>query len=136
MMKTLYRNEYLQVNIDDQNEILEVIGKKMCDDIMTLKQLLLIIEQYVKDTGLPKVIFKLEGFNTVGNERLIQEELYPYLGNLGVKHIAVITGTEKKTQIFFEELGNSLSSVTDQYNIKSKQFETRADGLKWMLEEY
>jgi hypothetical protein len=135
-MKTLYRNEYLQVNIDDQNEILEVIGKKMCDDIMTLKQLLLIIEQYVKDTGLPKVIFKLEGFNTVGNERLIQEELYPYLGNLGVKHIAVITGTEKKTQIFFEELGNSLSSVTDQYNIKSKQFETRADGLKWMLEEY
>lgn len=132
MMKTVFEDKYLQINLDDQLEILEVIGKKVCDDLIELKQIVLIIEQYSKETNSSKVIFKLEGVNSVGNDNIILKELLPFLGNLGVKNIAIITGKNEKTKVFFEELGNYLNPVKKQYDIQSKHFETRQDGFEWI----
>lgn len=134
IMKTLFDSKYLKVKQDENQGILEVTGKKECDDLIKLKQLILIIEQYYKDTHSSKLIFELKGFNTVGDERFISEELFPYLGYLGVKNIAIITGKDKKTKVFFEELGNYLNPARKQYRIKTKLFESKNECFKWMKE--
>jgi hypothetical protein len=131
-MKTLFDNKYLKVKQDENQKILEVTGKKDCGDLIKLKQIILIIEQYYKDTHSSKLIFKLEGLNTIYDEKLISDELLPYLGYLGVKNIAIITGKDKKTKVFFEELGNYLNPTKKQYRIKTKSFETKNDCLEWL----
>ena len=132
MMNYLFENEYIRVNIWDDNRVLEVVGKQMCDDFQIIKELLHIIEQCVKEAHAEKIIFQLEGFNTVGDDTFIYEEFLPYLGKFGVDQIAVITGKNHKTKVFFEELGQYLSSVRKQYHIDSKLFETTNECFKWI----
>jgi hypothetical protein len=135
MMNYLFENEYIRVNIGDDNKILEVVGKQTCDDFQIIKELLSIIEQCVKEAHSEKIIFQLEGFNTIGNDTFIYEEFLPYLGKFGVSQIAVITGKNQKTKVFFEELGQYLSPVRKQYRINSKLFENTNDCFKWINKE-
>jgi hypothetical protein len=132
MMKTLFENEHIRINHDSEQKIVEVTGKQVCDDLQKIKQVLCIIKQYVKDASAEKIIFKLEGFNTVGDDAFIYDELFPYLGRVGVKHLAVITGQNRKSKVFFEELGQYLSPVRKQYHIESKQFETADQCFRWL----
>ena len=132
MMNTIFENEYIRVNIGDDNRVLEVVGKQTCDDFQIIKELLSIIEQCVKEAHAEKIIFHLEGFNTVGDDTFIYDEFFPYLGKFGVNQIAFITGKNQKTKVFFEELGHYLSLVRKQYHIDSRLFETTNECFRWM----
>ena len=132
MMNSLFENEYLRVNIGNDPTVLEVIGKQTCDDSQIIKELLCIIEQSVRIAHTEKIIFQLNGFNYVGDDTYIYEEFLPYLGKFGVSQIAIITGKNRKTKVFFEELGQYLSPIRKQYRIDSKLFETTNDCFKWI----
>jgi len=132
MMNYLFENEFIRVNIADNNTVLEVIGKQICDDFQIIKELLIIIKKTVKEAHIEKIIFQLKGFNNVGDDAFIYNEFFPFLGKFGVHQIAVITGNDQKTKIFFEELGQYLSPLKKQYHIETKQFETTNECFRWI----
>ncbi len=132
MMKTLFENEFIRITSNVEEDIVEIIGKQICDDLYHMKQSLDTIKQCVKESSFKKMIFRLDDFDTVGNETILYDEFIPSLGSIGVKHIAVVTGKNRKTQVFFEELGHFLDPIKKQFHIQSKQFETKTAGIKWI----
>ena len=131
-MNNLFEDEYMKIVSNDIKDCLEVIGKKICDTPADFQRSMQIINDYVKNTQAKKIVFSLQGYNTVGNEEYLSKEFLPVLAILGVKYIAVITGDDEKTQSFFTELSNYTNLVKNEYEIDSEHFKTLEEGLHWI----
>lgn len=131
-MESLFEDEYMKIDSNGIKDCLEVVGKKMCETPSDFKRSMEIINQYVKHTNATKIIFSLDGFNTVGNEQYISKEFIPVLALLGVKHIVVITGENQQTKWFFSELSNYTNLVKKEYDIESIRVESMREGLDWI----
>ncbi len=131
-MDSIFEDEYLKIESNEIKDCLEVIGKKICVTPSDFVRSMQIINQYVKHTHAKKIVFSVYGFNTVGNEQYVSKEFLPVLSLLGVKHIAVITGHDKKTETFFNELSHYTNTVKKEYKIVSEHFQTFEEGLEWI----
>ncbi|MBS3749801.1 MAG: hypothetical protein KGY67_08920 [Candidatus Thermoplasmatota archaeon] len=134
-MDELYDDEYIQICRNHITDCLEIRGKTNCEKQIDFERSMNIINQFVKRTNAKKIVFYLVGFNTLGDESFISKEFLPVLGVLGVKHIAVITGHDDKTKVYFEELGFYNSSVKQEYDIKAEHFESFDEGINWIKEQ-
>ena len=131
-MSNLFENDYLLIRRNNIQDCLEIIGKNKSNTNSDFEQSMKIISDYIYYTKATKIVFLLKRYNNVGNDNSIMKEFLPELGLLGVKHIAVVTGSNEKTQVFFEELINCTSKVNKYFDIESKHFETMQDGIHWI----
>lgn len=134
-MKQLFENEYMRINTLNNNRILEIKSRKVIDDIQELDRHITIINQYVKDTHVEKIILSLNNLDQISKESLLSEKFLPFISEYGVKNIAVITGTDKKVQTLLSELKSYLSPLSEQLNITSETFETFEQALEWIVNE-
>lgn len=134
-MDELYEDKYIQICRNHITDCLEIQGKTSCEKQIDFERSMDIINQFVKRTNAKKIVFSLVNFNTLGDESFISKEFLPVLGVLGVKHIAVITGHDDKTKVYFEELSFYNSPVKKEYDIKAEHFESFDDGIKWIEEQ-
>ena len=134
-MDELYDDEYIRICRNHITDCLEIQGKTSCEKQIDFERSMDIINQFVKRTNTKKIVFSLIGFNTVGDESFISKDFLPVLGVLGVKHIAVITGHDDKTKVYFEELGFYNSPVKQEYDINAEHFESFDDAIQWIEEQ-
>ena len=133
-MKQLFENDYMKIGTNNVYECLEIISKKDCDDIKELERHITIINQYVKDTQAKKLILMIDNLDKISKESLLSEKFFPFIGNLGVKNIAVITGEDEKVKTFVQELGSYVSPVKEKYKIITKRFENYQQALQWITQ--
>ncbi len=131
-MKKLFENEYMKIRSNTISGILEIKTKKVCDDVNELEKHIIIINQYVKDTGAKKLLFTLDTLEEISKESLLSEKLFPCIGAEGIKEIAVVTGDNRKVKTLVQELGSYVSPLKKQYRIRSEVFDKYESALDWI----
>ena len=131
-MKKLFENEYMKIRSNTISGILEIKTKKVCDDVNELEKHIIIINQYVKDTGAKKLLFTLDTLEEISKESLLSEKLFPCIGAEGIKEIAVVTGDNRKVKTLVQELGSYVSPLKKQYRIRSEVFEKYESAVDWI----
>ena len=131
-MKKLFENEYMEIRLNTIYGLLEVTSKKVCDDVNELEKHIIIINQYVKDTGAKKLLFTLVTLEEISKESLLSEKLFPCIGAEGIKEIAVVTGDNRKVKTLVQELGSYVSPLKKQYRIRSEVFDKYESALDWI----
>jgi hypothetical protein len=134
-MNHLFENEYIKIGTDKSASITTIKSKKICDDITELDKNIALINHYIKDTKSKKIIFSLTNLDQLSKESLLKEKLFPTLGSVGVKEIAVVTGTNKKVQSFISEIGFYVTPVKEHYRINSETFEDYQQAIDWMIQK-
>ena len=131
-MITLFENEKIAINIDNNKSLVEINAKQIIENREIIQQLLNIVKEHLKNVSADKIVFRLDDYYSVGDETVLFDDFIPFLGGLGVKTIAIVRGNDQRAKIFFEELGNYLNPVKKQYDIQSKQFQTKNNCYRWI----
>lgn len=131
-MNHLFENEYMKIGTDKSLEFISIKSKKMCDRIFELDKNIALINHFVRDTKIEKIIFNLKNLNQISKESLLNEKLIPNLGKMGVTDIAIVTGTNKKVQSLLSEIGSYIKPVKRAYHIHSETFSDYHKAVDWI----
>jgi hypothetical protein len=131
-MRQLFESEYMEILTNPMQGILEVDIKRTSESIEKFDEHIAIINQYIKDTKNKKLIFKLNKLLMISKESIIKDKLIPFIGEQGIKDIAIITGENIKVKSLISELDNYLKHEKEQYGVSFCLFEQYDQALQWI----
>ena len=133
--KTIYQDEYIELRKSDIDNCIEYIRKKTTGDVNTDKEMLNKLSSQIKEKSYYKVICDVSrlDFMRAGTKEYLRNFCLPFLGYVGARVFAVVTGSDSVKKMRYQKLAEEFSEIINAWNMQYEFFYNIEDAKEWII---
>jgi hypothetical protein len=133
--KIIYQDEYIEIRKSEIDHCIEYIRKKTTNNADADKEMLNNLNSQIKENIYNKVICDVSrlDFIRAGTRSYLRNFCFPFLGYVGARVFAVVTGSDSVKKLRYQKVANEFSEIINAWNMQYDFFYTIDDAKKWII---
>ena len=134
-MEIIYQDEYIELRKSEIDNCIEYIRKKTTNDVNTDKEMLDKLSSQIKEHTYYKVICDVSrlDFMKDGTRDYLKNFCLPFLGYIGARVFAVVTGKDTVKKLHYQKVADEFSEIIDEWNMQYYFFYDIDEAKKWII---
>lgn len=134
-MEIIYKDEYIELRKSDIDNCIEYIRKKITNNVNTDKEMLNKLSSQIKENVYHKVICDVSRLNFMkaGTREYLKNFCLPFLGYVGARVFAVVTGKDKLKKEHYQNLAEEFAEIIKEWNMQYEFFYNIEEAKKWII---
>ena len=133
-MEIIYQDEFIKLRKSDIVNCVEYIRKKNSSDLDTEKEMLNKLAFQIRDNVYYKVVIDVSKLDFVkdATREYLKNFCLSFLGSVGARVFAVVTGNDEKKKMQYQDLVTDFSEIINRWKLQYDFFNDIEEAKEWI----